>query len=124
MILVKNNHIDAFGREIEATLKRVEADKPLYMPWEVEVRDLAELKVALSFNPTIIMLDNFSDENVADAMKLVRTMDSPPMIEVSGGITMERLEKLATLGVDAVSVGGLTTRARNVDIAMRMTAIE
>ncbi len=124
MILVKNNHIDAYGRGLEATLKRVEADKPLYMPWEVEVRDLAELKLALSFNPTIIMLDNFSDENVADAMKLVRTMDSPPMIEVSGGITMERLEKLATLGVDAVSVGGLTTRARNVDIAMRMTAIE
>ena len=123
MILVKNNHIDAYGRGLEATLKRVEADKPLYMPWEVEVRDISELKLALSFNPTIIMLDNFSDENVADAMRLVRTMDSPPMIEVSGGVTMERLEKLAALGVDAVSVGGLTTRARNVDIAMRMTAI-
>ena len=122
MILVKNNHIDAFAKGLRATLERVKTDKPLYMPWEVEVRDLEELKIALSFAPSIIMLDNFSDVLVAEAMELVRTVDNPPMIEVSGGVGIERLERLAELGIDAVSVGALTTKANNVDIAMRIEA--
>ena len=122
MILVKNNHIDAFAKGLRATLERVQADKPLYMPWEVEVRDLEELEIALSFAPSIIMLDNFSDERVAEAMALVRTVDNPPMIEVSGGVGIDRLERLAELGIDAVSVGALTTKANNVDIAMRIEA--
>jgi nicotinate-nucleotide pyrophosphorylase (carboxylating) len=122
MILVKNNHIDAFAKGLRATLERVQADKPIYMPWEVEVRDLEELEIALSFAPSIIMLDNFSDERVAEAMALVRTVDNPPMIEVSGGVGIDRLERLAELGIDAVSVGALTTKANNVDIAMRIEA--
>jgi nicotinate-nucleotide pyrophosphorylase (carboxylating) len=122
MILVKNNHIDAFAKGLRATLERVQTDKPLYMPWEVEVRDLEELEIALSFAPSIIMLDNFSDERVAEAMALVRTVDNPPMIEVSGGVGIDRLERLAELGIDAVSVGALTTKANNVDIAMRIEA--
>lgn len=120
MVLVKNNHVDVYAQGMAAVLEKIVADKPLYMPWEVEVRDLSELETALSFNPTIIMLDNFSDEHVARAVEIVRRAESPPMIEVSGGITIERLAKLASCGIDAISVGALTTQAKNVDIAMKI----
>lgn len=120
MILVKNNHVDVYAQGMTSVLERIVADKPLYMPWEVEVRDIRELEIALSFNPTIIMLDNFSDEDVARAVEIVRGVVNPPMIEVSGGVTVERLATLASCGVDAVSVGAITTKAKNVDIAMKI----
>jgi nicotinate-nucleotide pyrophosphorylase (carboxylating) len=90
------------------------------MPWEVEVRTLEELAIALEFKPTIIMLDNFSDDAVVQAMKLAGAVGDRPMIEVSGGITAQRLASIHKAGADAVSVGALTTRAPNVDISMRI----
>jgi nicotinate-nucleotide pyrophosphorylase (carboxylating) len=120
MVLVKNNHIDAHPQGINGALADVVAKKPLYMPWEVEVRNLEELKIALSFNPTIVMLDNFNDDALKDAVALVKTAAHQPMIEVSGGVSKERLAKIQAAGVDAASVGALTTRAPNVDISMRI----
>lgn len=122
MILVKNNHIDANPLGIRGALASVAANKPLHMPWEVEVRDLAELAVALEFKPSAIMLDNFSDEQIAEAMKVVRAEVEAPLIEVSGGITQERLARIRAAGADAVSVGSLTTKAPHVDISMRIAA--
>lgn len=120
MVLVKNNHIDAHSHGIRGALERISERKPLYMPWEVEVRSLDELRVALEFKPTIVMLDNFSDALVKDAMKLLAQAPHRPLVEVSGGITKERLGPLKGLGIDAVSAGFLTTHAPNVDISLRM----
>jgi nicotinate-nucleotide pyrophosphorylase (carboxylating) len=120
MVLVKNNHIDAHPQGIKGALADIVAKKPLYMPWEVEVRDLDELKVALSYNPTIIMLDNFNDDLLKEAVAVVKAVPQPPMIEVSGGVSKERLAKIFAAGVDAASVGALTTKAPNVDISMRI----
>ena len=120
MVLVKNNHIDAHPHGIKGALADIVAKKPLYMPWEVEVRNLDELKVALTFNPTIVMLDNFSDDLLKDAVALVKAVPHAPMIEVSGGVSKDRLAKIHAAGVDAASVGALTTQAPNVDISMRI----
>jgi nicotinate-nucleotide pyrophosphorylase (carboxylating) len=120
MILVKNNHIDAHPDGMRGALASVVRGKPLYMPWEVEVRSLDELLIALEFSPTIVMLDNFSDDHISEAMKVVVARSSRPLVEVSGGVTKERLALLSTLGVDAVSMGALTTQAPNVDISMRI----
>jgi nicotinate-nucleotide pyrophosphorylase (carboxylating) len=120
MVLVKNNHIDAHPQGIKGALADIVAKKPLYMPWEVEVRNLDELKIALSFNPTIVMLDNFHDDVLKDAVAVVRSSTHQPMIEVSGGVSRDRLAKIQAAGVDAASVGALTTRAPNVDISMRI----
>jgi len=120
MVLVKNNHIDAHPQGIKGALADIVAKKPLYMPWEVEVRNLDELRVALSFNPTIVMLDNFNDDGLKDAVALVKAASHQPMIEVSGGVSKDRLAKIQAAGVDAASVGALTTRAPNVDISMRI----
>lgn len=120
MVLVKNNHIDAHPGGMRGALESVAQGKPLYMPWEVEVRNLEELAVALEFRPSIVMLDNFSDELTREAVALVRQHREPPMIEVSGGVTRERLKAIFAAGADAVSVGALTTQAPNVDISMRI----
>ncbi len=120
MVLVKNNHIDANPQGIRGALAEIVANKPLYMPWEVEVRDLEELTIALSFHPTIIMLDNFQDDRLKEAVALIKSVSQPPMIEVSGGVSKERLAAIHAAGVDAASVGALTTQAPNVDISMRI----
>jgi nicotinate-nucleotide pyrophosphorylase (carboxylating) len=121
MILVKNNHIDAHPQGMRGALEDVVAGKPPYMTWEVEVRSIEELRIAQEFSPTIIMLDNFSDDLIREAVKEVKAHTSRPLLEVSGGVTKERLATLATLGVDVVSIGALTTRAPNVDISMRIS---
>ncbi len=120
MVLVKNNHIDAHSHGIRGALERVSGSKPPYMPWEVEVRNMEELAVALEFRPTVIMLDNFPNEGIRAAMQAIAAAPQRPLVEVSGGITKERLAALRELGVDAVSAGFLTTHAPNVDISMRV----
>jgi len=120
MVLVKNNHIDAHPQGIHGALADVVAKKPATMSWEVEVRNLDELKVALSYNPTMIMLDNFKDDSLKEAIALVRSSLNQPMIEVSGGVSKDRLAVIQAAGVDAASVGALTTQAPNVDISMRI----
>jgi nicotinate-nucleotide pyrophosphorylase (carboxylating) len=120
MILVKNNHIDAHPGGMRGALSDIATRKPLYMPWEVEVRNIEELSIALEFKPTIVMLDNFTDAAMVEAVSLVRKVAEPPMIEVSGGVTRERLAVIRAAGADAVSVGALTTQAPNVDISMRI----
>lgn len=120
MILVKNNHIDAHPDGMRGALRDIAANKPLYMPWEVEVRNIEELRIALEYKPTIVMLDNFSDEGIAQAVSIVKALPERPLVEVSGGIRRERLATIYATGADAVSVGALTTRAPNVDISMRI----
>lgn len=122
MILIKNNHIDAHPGGIRGALEAAVRMKPLAMPWEVEVRSLAELKVAVEFNPTIVMLDNFPDALLPEAVKCVRDASKGVLIEVSGGVSAERVALIKRSGVDAVSVGALTTKAPNVDISMRVFA--
>lgn len=121
LILVKNNHVDANGGDMALTLHKVFEHKSPYIPVEVEVRDSAELMVALTFSPQIIMLDNFSAKEIKSALKLVAQSENAPTVEVSGGVSIERLAQLRKLGVQFASCGALTTQASNVDISMRLT---
>ncbi len=123
MILVKNNHIDAHPTGIRGALKDIVEKKPKGMSWEVEVRTLEELRIALEYKPSIVMLDNFNDTELARAVAVARGNEHVPMIEVSGGVSKERLAVIAAAGVDAVSVGALTTQAPNVDISMRIAPL-
>lgn len=120
MILIKNNHIDAHPGGIRGALTDAVKMKPASMAWEVEVRSLEELTVAVEFAPNIIMLDNFHDALLPDAVRMVRRASQSIMIEVSGGVSEDRLAIIKGAGVDAVSVGALTTKAPNVDISMRV----
>lgn len=115
-VLIKDNHIAACG-SITAAITRARARAPHTSKVECEVDSIAGLHEALAAGADIIMLDNFSDERVREAMTIARTKPGV-FIEVSGGITLERITALSALGVDAISVGALTHSAASVDIGL------
>lgn len=112
--LIKENHIAACGG-ITAAVTRARTLHP-NKPVLVETENLEEFKEALAAGVDRIMLDDFSE---ADLAEVARLRPSVPL-EVSGGITEERLRTLATAGVAAVSVGALTKHVRAVDLSMRL----
>lgn len=114
--LIKENHIMACGGITEAveTARNNEPGKPV----EVEVESLEELNLALNAGADIIMLDNFSLE---DMRKSVEITDSKAKLEASGGITDATLRPIAETGVDYISIGALTKHCQAVDLSMRLT---
>lgn len=116
-VLIKDNHIVAAGG-ITSAIERARARAPHTTRIEVEVASLIDLGEALAARADIIMLDNFSIEDVRQASALVRAASPRPVIEVSGGITLERIGELAEAGVDVISVGALTHSAKAADIAL------
>jgi len=124
MVLVKNNHIDANAGDMQATLRRVYAGKPAALQVEVEVRSQLELEAALEFKPEVLMLDNFADKDIRCSIDVVAKKSPKTRVEVSGGITPERLETLSKLGVRCVSMGAVTHSARAMDISMRIITLK
>lgn len=120
MAMVKNNHIDGAGLSLRDVVQRIRAAAPLGTPIEIEVRDLTELRAALALSPAVIMLDNMSDLEIKKAVSLCVTRKYDGIVEVSGGITLERLSQLKPLGVRYVSVGSLTHSVKATDISLRI----
>ena len=114
--LIKENHIAACGgiTQAVATARKQSPGKPV----EVEVETMDELKEALAAGADIIMLDEFSVEDMGKAVALV---DGKAKLEASGGITDETLRVIAETGVDFISIGGLTKHCRAVDLSMRVS---
>lgn len=119
-ILIKENHIIACGG-IDAAVSRARADNPA-LPVEVEVEDLAELNEALSAGADRVLLDNFSLEDLRQAVRLTREGGTGASLEASGGLEMEAVVAVAETGVDFISVGALTKHLRAVDFSMRFGA--
>jgi len=112
--LIKENHIIACGSITKAVEKAfwLHPDVPV----EVEVESLDELKQALEAGADIIMLDNFSVEQMREAVAL---SNNRSLLEVSGNVTDETLRTFAETGVDYISVGALTKHVRALDLSMR-----
>ena len=113
-VMIKDNHIKAAG-SITAAVGRIRKKLNQKKTIEVETTNLHEVEEALSAGVDIIMLDNMPTEMIHQAVKLV---DHSVKIEVSGSISLERLDELAETGIDYVSVGALTHSAPAVDISM------
>ncbi len=114
--MLKDNHIDAKGG-ITPAVKALREKIGHTVKIEVETRTLDEVKEALEAGADIIMLDNMSNETMAEAVKMV---DSKALLEASGNLTKERLHSVAQLGVDILSIGALTHSVEAFDISMRM----
>nr|WP_197569108.1 carboxylating nicotinate-nucleotide diphosphorylase [Halomonas sp. MCCC 1A13316] len=114
--LIKENHISACG----GIAKAIEQAKRLVpaRPIEVEVEDLKEFQQALEARPDIIMLDNFSVENIRTAVKLAARGVA---LEASGGVTETTLIDIARTGVDYISLGTLTKDLKAIDLSMRLS---
>ena len=115
--LIKENHIMAAGGITQAIAKAhaIAPGKPV----EVEVETWDELNQALEAKADIVMLDNFSQQQMIDAVKHVAGRCK---LEASGNITIENLREVASTGVDYISMGVLTKDVKAVDLSMRFNA--
>jgi nicotinate-nucleotide pyrophosphorylase (carboxylating) len=113
-VLIKDNHIRLAGGVAEA-IRRMRGATSL--PIEVEAQSLAEVDAALAAGADVIMLDNLPDDETVDA---VRRIAGRARVELSGGVTLDRLPRLARLGADFVSIGALTHSAPAVDISLEI----
>ena len=84
---------------------------------EVEVESLDELEQALGAGADIIMLDNFTNDQIQSAVDITKGRSK---LEVSGNITEERLQSLGKLGVDFISSGALTKHVQAIDLSLRV----
>jgi nicotinate-nucleotide pyrophosphorylase (carboxylating) len=125
MMLIKDNHVDASGGVQEAIrrAKEYRKRKLLDVKIEVEVRSMDELQAALPFAPEIIMLDNFSVDELKKAVALVRAKKTSVQLEASGGVSKDTIRAIAETGVDFISVGELTHSVTAMDISMKISPI-
>ncbi len=117
-IMIKDNHRELAGLEGEkGIIRSVKRAREKYPDLEVEVEadTLDEVKEALEAKAEYILLDNMTNEQMADAVKL---NNGQAKLEASGGITLERIPSIAALGVDFISVGALTHSVKASDISM------
>ncbi len=114
-ILIKENHIAASG-SLTAAVRAARASHPQLL-LEVEVEDFAELDEALAAGADRIMLDEFSDADLRDA---VARVGGRAQVEVSGGVSLDRVHAIAETGVDYISVGALTKHVHAIDLSMRV----
>jgi nicotinate-nucleotide pyrophosphorylase (carboxylating) len=118
LILIKDNHIAAAGSITEA-VRRVRAKHPRRRI-EVEARTLAQVREAAALKPDILMLDNMPPARMRRAVEIVRAVSPKTIIEVSGGMTLARVRRVAATGVDWISVGALTHSAPALDLAVEL----
>ncbi|MFO0596095.1 MAG: carboxylating nicotinate-nucleotide diphosphorylase [Myxococcaceae bacterium] len=116
-VLIKDNHIAAVGGSIKKALQLAKANAPRLVKIEIEVTTLEQLREAIAHGAHIVLLDNMDDAKLKAAVEIAQGRVE---FEVSGGITAERLPKLAKLGVDYVSMGALTHSARSMDLSLEI----
>lgn len=115
-ILIKDNHIAVAG-SIKNAVKAVRTRTSHLMKVEVEVTTLEEVQEALDAEAEVIMLDNMDYDQMK---KAVRMIGGRAVVEASGNVSLETINKIAATGVDIISCGALTHQAVSVDLSMRI----
>ncbi len=127
-ILIKTNHLKVLGQgryaRREALIPEAIARAKRRAPGraiELEVATLAECRAALDAGVEMILLDNMRVADIRRAVQWRNQRPSPrPLLEVSGGVTLENVRQLAATGVDRISVGRLTHSAPALDVSLRV----
>jgi len=129
-VLLKDNHIKALAASlglkaaeaIAQAIGRAREATPTGTFIGVEVRNIDELRAALSQAPDLILLDNMPVDEVRRCVALARETGAQekPLLEVSGGVSLENVRAFAEAGVDRISVGALTHSAPALDIALEL----
>jgi nicotinate-nucleotide pyrophosphorylase (carboxylating) len=114
-ILIKDNHIRLAGG-VAAAIQRMKASKP-EMPIEVEAQSLDQVDEALRAGADIVLVDNLPIDHIREAVRRAR---GRAQVEISGGVTLERLPELAATGAEYVSVGALTHSAPAADLSFEL----
>lgn len=113
-ILIKENHIAAAGGIRQALVQAQQINQ--HIPVQIEVENLQDLLIAIESGATSILLDNFSNPDLAEAVKLNQ---GRAVLEASGGIDIDNVRNVALTGVDRISIGHLTKDIQAIDLSMR-----
>ena len=114
--MLKDNHIDA-GGGITGAVKKLRSKLGHMAKVELEVRNLEELKEALSVDVDVIMLDNMDNETMKKAVEIT---NGKALLEASGGMTEQTIRGVAETGVDIISIGALTHSVKAFDISLKI----
>lgn len=117
-VLIKDNHIRLAGGVTRA-VERVRTERP-GMPIEIEAQTLDEVDQALAAGAEIVLVDNMPTADIREAVRRAR---GRAKIEISGGVSIDRIPELAATGADFVSVGALTHSAPAVDISFEIEPV-
>lgn len=122
MILIKDNHIAVVG-SVKKAIEKVRREASFSKKIEIEVRRVKDALTAAKAGADIIMLDNFSPEQIEKAVKLLKkeSLYGKVLLEASGGITAENILAYASKGIDIVSLGEITDSAKTLDISLEIT---
>lgn len=119
MAMIKDNHIKMAGgisKAVEQVRSRIPADIKI----EVETTNLDEVRQAIAAGADIIMLDNMGNEQMSEAVNIIKAADKSIKTEASGNMSIPRLIEVAATGVDFISVGALTHTVKGMDISMNI----
>ncbi|MCV6620749.1 MAG: carboxylating nicotinate-nucleotide diphosphorylase [Cellvibrionaceae bacterium] len=117
--LIKENHIAACGGIAEA-IKQAKINQP-GKAVEVEVESIEEMMQALEAQADIIMLDNFDNDMLREAVAINGSHANKAKLEASGNVNQNTLVGIAETGVDYISIGALTKDCKAIDLSMRLT---
>ncbi len=123
MFLIKDNHIAVSGSLKKAVelCRQYKTSHNLNFSIEVEAANLQEVEEAIESGSDIIMLDNFSADDMKKAVELI---SGKCIVEASGGINLNNVVEVAETGVDLISVGALTHSVKALDISLELSLIE
>ncbi len=119
MALVKDNHVAAAGGVAEAY--RLVKDLESTIPVEIEVDSIDGLRTAIEAGADEVLIDNFTPDQMREAVALRDELDRAVTIEASGGLTIETARIVGATGVDYIAVGELTHSARVLDIGLDLS---
>lgn len=124
MVLIKDNHIAVAG-SVKKAVKKVRKNVSFSKKIEVEATSVEDALIAAKTGADIVMLDNFSPNQVKKAIKLLESkgLRDKILIEASGGITEENLLEYAEAGVDIISLGEITDSSKALDISLEVAKI-
>ena len=119
MAMIKDNHIKMAGG-IAKAVEQVRANIPADIKIEVETTNLDEVRQAIEAGADIIMLDNMGNEEMTQAVAMIKAAEKGIKTEASGNMSIPRLLEVAATGVDFISVGALTHTVKGMDISMNI----
>lgn len=124
LLLIKDNHIVLAGNLVEA-VKRARRNASFSKKIEVEVTKSGDALKAAELGVDIIMLDNFSPEQIKEAVALLKKAGffGKVLLEASGGISGENLLEFASTGVDLISLGELTHSVKALDVSLEILQV-
>ncbi len=120
-VLIKDNHLELAGHDVASACRLARKRAPRGLKIEVEAKTLGEVRAALDGKADIILLDNMHVPTIKRAVKLIRNRAA---IEVSGGVTLANVRKIAAAGPGRISIGALTHSAPAANFSMGIVPIQ